>query len=243
MADASTLEGRDPGAAPAEDLRVHAVLRFLFYACFVRPLVLLVLGLHVRGRAGLPRRGPALVVANHNSHLDVLVLLTLLGRKALPQVRVVAAADYFLKNRLLAWFARRIIGIIPLERGGPARRDSLDPIVHALEAGHLVILFPEGTRGAPEQRAPLARGVAHVARRCPAVPVVPVWLDGCGKALPRGEALLVPFFCDVEVGASITSPPGPGAPALRAWHADLEAEFARLEARCVRSCDAADGAW
>ena len=90
---------------------------------------MIVLGLNVRRQRLLPCAGPAIVVANHNSHLDALALMTLFGMRRLSLVRPVAAADYFLKNRLLAWFAIRIIGIIPLQRRMESvRRDPLADI-------------------------------------------------------------------------------------------------------------------
>lgn len=180
------------------------VLRWLFFTLLVRPLVLIGLGLNVRHRARLPDAGPAILVANHNSHLDTLVLMTLLPSRQLGQLRPVAAMDYFLRNRMLAWFAQKIIGIIPLARSAGRRgMDSLDRVNHALGDDDIVILFPEGSRGQPEVMAEFKRGVAWLAEHNPEVPVIPVYLHGLGKALPRGETLLVPFFCDVFIGEAM----------------------------------------
>ena len=176
------------------------VLRIAFFLLIVRPVLLIVLGMNVRGREHLPRRGPAIVVANHNSHLDTLTLLALFPLRDLPRLRPVAAADYFLQNKWLAWFARNIIGILPLDRG-TVKKSPLADMEAALDKGEILILFPEGSRGQPERRAEFKRGVAFLAKARPATPVYPVFMHGLGKALPKGSFILVPFNCDVIAGA------------------------------------------
>ena len=181
---------------------VTALLKHLFFSLVVRPIVLVLLGLNVRRRELLPGDGPAILVANHNSHLDTMVLMTLLPARLLPRVRPVAAADYFLRNRLMAWFSLNVIGILPVSRKGRERRAPTRwPRRNAaLDRREVVILFPEGTRGEPESLAGLKTGVAHLALAHPEAPLVPVFLHGLGKSLPKGGFLPVPFFCDVFVG-------------------------------------------
>ena len=182
---------------------LNNILRYLFFMLVVNPMVLIVIGLNVRRRQLLPKSGPAVVVANHNSHLDALTLMTLFGLRRLKDVHPVAAADYFLRSPTSAWFSTKILGIIPLDRSPKARSgDPLAPVCDALDNGKILILFPEGSRGEPEQLEEFRTGVAHIAKRYPDVPMTPVFMHGLGKVLPRGEGLLVPFFCDVFVGES-----------------------------------------
>jgi 1-acyl-sn-glycerol-3-phosphate acyltransferase len=176
-------------------------LRWLFFAGPVRLLVLLVMGLNVRGRMKLPSKGPAIIVANHNSHLDTLTLISLMPLSLLPQIQPVAALDYFLKTKWLAWFALNIIGILPITREASA--NPLAAPNKALAEGKILILFPEGSRGLPEQRVAFKRGVALLAKENPEVPVIPVFMHGLGKALPKGTRLFVPFICDIFVGDAL----------------------------------------
>lgn len=181
------------------------LLRHLFFLLVVRPLVLVALGINARHRERLPTKGPAIVVANHNSHLDTMVLFTLFPQRLLPRIRPVAAADYFLRNKVLAWFSLNIIGILPLSRKvTPGEGDLFAGISEALNRGDILLLYPEGSRGEPERQQAFKKGIARIVERHPEVAVTPVFLHGLGKALPKGEALLVPFFCDVFVGDPLT---------------------------------------
>ncbi|MGI4871624.1 MAG: lysophospholipid acyltransferase family protein [Janthinobacterium lividum] len=181
---------------------MRAALRILFVVLVAYPVVWLWLGIHVRHRERLPVRGPAIIAANHNSHLDILTLLSLFPLLSIPHVQPAAAADYFFKTWWRRWFAKYVIGIIPVRRGA-VQQGEADPLLEcyqALEAGKVLVIFPEGTRGAPEELAELKSGIWYLAQRFPQVPIVPVYLYGLGKAMPKGTLIPVPFFVQVAVG-------------------------------------------
>lgn len=178
-------------------------VRFVFFRIIVRFTVSILIGLNVRNRGKLPQSGPAIIVANHNSHLDTVVLMTLLDPKLLRITHPLAAADYFLSNKWLAWFSQKIVGIIPISRAGVKEIDPLLPCYEALRRNEIIILYPEGTRGEPEKLSCFKKGIAYLAEKFPTVPIIPVFMHGLGKALPKGEYLFVPFFCDVFVGDPI----------------------------------------
>ena len=180
-------------------------LRLLLLVGVARPLARFFTGADVIGREHLPTKGPAIVVANHNSHVDTLLLLTIFPARTLRCVRPAAAADYFLKDPVMSWFSRNIIGIVPVARGRAAFGDDvLAPAREALAAGDIVVIFPEGTRGeASDDMGRLKSGVARLAESFPAAPVTPVWIQGAGRVLPKGEVLPVPMNCAVIVGPPI----------------------------------------
>lgn len=179
------------------------MLRKLFVVLVAYPVALFWLGLLVRHRDRLPRRGPAIVAANHNSHLDILALYSLFPLRAIPAVRPAAAADYFLKHRWLAWFSQNVVGIVPVLRGAHGGQDPLAACYAALERGDILILFPEGTRGEAEELAKLKSGIWHLVRRFPDVEVTPVFMSGLGRSMPKGAFIPLPLFVDVYIGKAL----------------------------------------
>ncbi|GAN00391.1 1-acyl-sn-glycerol-3-phosphate acyltransferase [alpha proteobacterium U9-1i] len=167
----------------------------------VRPVARLLFGLDTIGADKLPKAGPAIVAANHNSHVDTIILLCLFPSKLLPKLRPVAAADHFDKGGFGSWFSRTIIGIIPIKRGAASRHeDVLAGAKDALTRGEILVVFPEGSRGEPEEMTRFKTGVARLAEFCPEAPVVPVYLQGAGRSLPKDSRLFVPFNCTAVVG-------------------------------------------
>ncbi|KDM93460.1 lysophospholipid acyltransferase family protein [Photobacterium galatheae] len=181
------------------------LLKVLFVFFIVKPLVFVGLGLNIIQRQNLPADGPVVVAANHNSHLDTLVLLALFPISIIHKVRPVAAADYFLANKLVAWLSLNVIGIIPLRRSpSPSQREAVLQECHqALERGEILIIFPEGSRGEPEIMSGLKKGIYHLVKDHDRCPVTPVVMRGLGRSLPRGTAMFVPFNCDVVIGEPI----------------------------------------
>jgi hypothetical protein len=118
----------------------------------------------------------------------------------IANVRPVAAADYFGKT---AW--RRTIVMIGMnamgiERTAAPGKDVLQPAVEALEAGQSLIFFPEGSRGTPGVIGPFKPGIGKMVKSVPGVPVLPVFLSGAERSLPRGESVPLPLGLDVIIG-------------------------------------------
>ena len=177
------------------------LFRVAMLTLVAKPLARFFTGCDLLGREHLPTKGPAIIAANHASHVDTLLLLTIFPVRTLGRVRPAAAADYFLKGPVMSWFSRNIIGIVPVARNKAGTgEDVLAPLREALAAGDIVIIFPEGTRGDGEAMAQLKSGVARLAEAFPGAPVTPAWLQGAGRVLPKGALIPVPMNCTVLVG-------------------------------------------
>jgi 1-acyl-sn-glycerol-3-phosphate acyltransferase len=181
-------------------------LQKLAFSAIVRPFLVMWIGVRVAGRENLPGGPPYIVIANHSSHLDTVMILSMLPLRRLHELRPVAAADYFLRNGLVAWVTRTFFNILPIPRSEISRENNpLELMTCALDEGSALLLFPEGTRltSDDEQMQHFRSGVAHLVEARPDVPVLPVWVEGARRSLPKGSWIPVPFFCSLRIGETI----------------------------------------
>lgn len=197
---------------------MNRILKFLF-VLIAKFVIFVILGLRVRYKKLLPATGPAILVANHNSHLDTLAIMSLFPLSTAHNLRPLANEQYFLqKNSCLAWFSRHILDIIPVrcdssQENSPTENSPKDicsqhraffkDCAAALAQNQILILYPEGSRGEPESLKEFRCGIAHLAKRHPNVPIIPIFIYGLGKALPKGKCLLVPFLCFMSIGQTL----------------------------------------
>lgn len=139
--------------------------------------------------------------ANHTSNADTVVLWAALPPELRARTRPVAAEDYWAHGRLRRRFALGVLRAVLIRRGGGA--DALAPLDEALAAGDSLIIFPEGKRGAGPWPLPFKSGLYHLALAHPQAQFVPVWLDGIGRALPKGVAIPIPVSARALIGAPI----------------------------------------
>jgi len=186
---------------------LQMLTKIAFVTFVVRPVLWLFLGLEVRSAKRLPVKGPAILIANHNSHFDALAILSILDLPLLARAHPVGAEDYFFATRFMAAFSRWCLGIVPLARtsskDGVIDRDPFRRIVGALDRGSIVIFFPEGSRGSAGGVGSFKRGIGALAKRCPGVPVVPLYLAGFSKVLPKGSSFPLPMLCSISVGDAV----------------------------------------
>ena len=181
---------------------MNNLLKYLFFFLCVKPFVHIVLGISVKNPENLPRKGPAILIANHNSHIDTLVLMCLFSMSQLLKVHPVAAADYFFNTRFRSFLFRTLIGAIAVkrERTRNSKEDVFAEAKQNLKKGHLLIIYPEGTRSPDGEIREFKTGAAHLAKSHPDVPVIPIFINGPDKVMPKTDFLPVPFICDVYLG-------------------------------------------
>jgi long-chain acyl-CoA synthetase len=154
--------------------------------------------------------GPVLFVANHTSHLDTPAVLAALPGHWLQRTAVAAAADHWFgsdrgfRGRLMAFTSCLLCHAFPFSRTD-AVEPSLRYLGELLDDGWSVLLYPEGTRSPTGRMGLFKAGIGLIARAMQ-VPVVPVALSGCYRALPKGHSIPRPARIDVAFGEPCLPP-------------------------------------
>jgi 1-acyl-sn-glycerol-3-phosphate acyltransferase len=154
---------------------------FNFCRAICRIVASVFFDLKAYGLENVPKTGGALMVANHASYLD----------PALVGVRIYRPLSFMAKSELFdipvfGWIIRHC-NAFPVQQG-KGDRAAIEQTIQTLKSGHILNLFPEGSRTADGQLQKIQKGVALIAKRA-GVPIVPAVLIGSFEAWPKGRVI------------------------------------------------------
>ena len=166
----------------------------------LRPSARLLFNLKVYGAENVPASGGALIVSNHQSYLDPILLPLHLNRP----LNYIAKSELFV-NPIYSWFLRSVLNAFPVRQGhGDVR--AVKETIRRLKEGHLMNIFPEGSRTYDGEIALLQGGSALIVHRA-RVPVVPAVICGAYDAwpiqrkFPRCRPIWIQFGPPMELAA------------------------------------------
>jgi 1-acyl-sn-glycerol-3-phosphate acyltransferase len=153
---------------------------YLWYEfCYLVSMTAFTLGSSLRtvGRQNVPAEGPALIIANHQSYLDP-VLIGLSCRRHLCYLARKTLFRHSLFRLLI-----RSLNAVPIDQDGVGK-EGIKAVLEQLHSGRVVVVFPEGERTGDGKMQTLKPGVHLLIKRAQ-VPVVPIGIAGAFRALPR----------------------------------------------------------
>lgn len=162
--------------------------------------------LTVIGREKLPDSS-YIMCCNHNSHMDVALLMAASG-KGFSDFGMLAARDYWFDSKLKRIATNIVMNLIPIDRKTDGERTfTLNDTVALCKAfmslnNRKLIMFPEGTRGNPGVVKRFKKGAAAFSIKLD-VPIIPLYVYGSHKAWPKGKIFMRPSFIKIEIGEPI----------------------------------------
>jgi len=152
---------------------------------------------------------PLLIIANHTSHFDTVIVLHALPRKIWGRTAIVAAADRMYRERVKGMLHSLRYNAFPITRGGG--REALAYSQWLLHNGWSLLIFPEGKRSRTGELMPFHGGPAILALG-QHIPVLPMHVTGANNILPPGEQRSRPAPVHVSIGAPFAFPDGTTIP-------------------------------
>ena len=171
--------------------------------------------------------------ANHVSNGDMPMIWSVLPPAIRRETRPVAAADYWLKNKLRAFVGPEVFNAVLIDRRREVNDNPMEKILEAIDEGSSLIIFPEGNRNMTDDPLlPFRAGLYNIGRQRPHVDLVPTWVANLNAIMPKGEVVPLPLICTVTFGAPIHVREGEDKDAFLARAADALAALApRQESR------------
>lgn len=193
------LAGRERLRSLTREPGLPGVAANLLWRGLMRGYLAVAHRLAVEGRENMPAKPPFVVVANHASHLDAVILGLAVPVKHVGRVFPIASGGTFFEKPVPATFATACMNALPLWRrkcGG----HTLDELRRRLVEDECVfILFPEGTRSRNGEIARFKPGLGRLVCGTE-VPVVPCYIDGAWRAMPPQRKLPRPTKVRVKIG-------------------------------------------
>jgi 1-acyl-sn-glycerol-3-phosphate acyltransferase len=152
--------------------------------------------LEVKGVENVPQKGAVLITGNHSSYLDPPLFAAVVGRR----LNFMARESLF-RFPPFAWLIKAL-GTFPVKRGKPDRR-ALRKALDILQRGGALVLFPEGTRSLNGTLQKGEAGAGMIALKSRAK-VIPAFITGSDKALPRGAKRPRPGKIKVRFGKPVS---------------------------------------
>lgn len=152
------------------------------------------LRLDVQGEEKLWAHQPAVIIANHQSKADALIVMKLLRGQC------VAVAKQEITQVPLVSQAIQFAGVIPIDRANAQKAiDSMQPLLHAIRhEKKFAVVAVEGTRSRSTTPGPFKKGAFHIAMQA-GVPIIPLVIHNSIDMQPRGEFTFRPATVRVEV--------------------------------------------
>ena len=173
----------------------------MLHLLLIRSFVKFVFGLNITGRQHFEKIDQCIVIANHNSHLDILLLFSMLPWNPLHRMHAVAEETYFARSRIIFSLVGFFFRPVWIKRG--KLKIGIDPFVkykELLDKGESLVIFPEGTRGNPGEIIRFKSGIGRLVSQYPSVPIVPVFMKGPERVLPKTSWLPLPFWNELIIG-------------------------------------------
>lgn len=166
----------------------------LVHLLILRPIVLLLFGVNVFGRENFTSLVRYIIIANHNSHLDILLLFYLLPVEQIKNTHPVAAKEYFSKSKIIFKLVKYLFDPVWINRGETESfTEFMDVVKSKLDDGHNLIVFPEGSRRLPGKLQHFKSGIGRISEQYRNIPIVPVFISGTERTLPRRYSIPVPI--------------------------------------------------